>query len=737
MPEWSEEELREAIARCAEEPIHRPDAIQPFGLLVACRDDPSRTVLAVSANLAEAFDRALSEVLDQPLSALVGESGRAQVDELLAAATQPEVQCTASYRGAPLATGRASSLSAHRAGGLVLVEWEYLPDADPSPERVAFTVRDALADVRAAPDVSTVAGIAARAVRAVTGFGRVLVYEFAPDWHGHVIAEARDESMASFDGVWFPAEDIPPQARELYRRSLLRQIPDARFEPVELARSAALGGVVVDMSHARLRSVSPVHLQYLHNMQVQSSLSISVLVEGALWGLIACHHPRPLHVPPGARTAIETFVQGVALRLSTLQAQALHSYAQETLRFGLEIRAALAADSDLLRVIEQRAEALREVVGAAGLFVQIGGHEVREGVVPRQALAPILAWVRQMSDGAPVATNLLGAEIDPAPEGWEAAAGVLAHPLDEGGEDWIVWVRPERRQRRSEVEKARARRDTAGTLRLSPRASFALYETTVAGSSRPWEATELLTATQVAGTLTAALAFRRLRRSKEDLTAFVAAVSHDLRAPLRTVHSFASLLETGPDELGSGGRLYLDHILTASRSMDRVIDDLLRLARVEGETVRSCATDAGAALDDALAQLRGKISSLRAVIVRPSRMPRLAIGHGALVRLFQNVIDNALKYRRERRRPRIVVEVEEQQLHCRIAVRDNGRGFPAHKAPEIFQPFRRLHADPEGTGLGLALCQRLVERAGGSIEAESEPDVGTAIFVRLPLTLGS
>ena len=148
-------------------------------------------------------------------------------------------------------------------------------------------------------------------VHDVTGFDRVMVYRFAPDGSGAVIAEARGSAgINSFLGLNFPASDIPRQARLLYQANWIRNIPDARYAPaVIMPPLNPLTGQPLDLSHSILRSVSPVHRQYLANMGVVASVSLSLILRGQLWGLIACHHNAPRYLPHRLRDACELFAE--------------------------------------------------------------------------------------------------------------------------------------------------------------------------------------------------------------------------------------------------------------------------------------------------------------------------------------------------------------------------------------------------------------------------------------------
>jgi len=164
--------------------------------------------------------------------------------------------------------------------------------------------------VQAAADVQACCAAAAVALRTATGFDRAMVYRFLPDESGEVVAEDARAGLESFLGLHYPASDIPRQARELYRRNWLRTIPDIEYVPAPLQPPLnPRTGQTVDMSHCALRSVSPIHVEYLRNMGVCASMSASIVCQDKLWGMLVLHHYAPHHVSAELRVACETFAQ--------------------------------------------------------------------------------------------------------------------------------------------------------------------------------------------------------------------------------------------------------------------------------------------------------------------------------------------------------------------------------------------------------------------------------------------
>ena len=276
-----------AIDNCANEPIRSPGAIQPHGVLLALRE-PDLVVEMASANAAELFGH---EVLGADIDDLLGEVAAdwlRKVDHGLVSSPSLRVR----FRDGEI------DLIAHRAGALLITEWEPVAAGPQSDQAWHSRLPQVLQRLSTADTLADLVASLVTDVRALTAFDRVMIYRFDPQWNGEVIAEDRRDDLEPFLGLHYPAADIPAQARALYEHNWLRLIPDATYASVSLTPALnPSDGLPWDLSAAVLRSVSPVHLEYLANMGVKASMSVSLLDRGRLWGLIACHHYQGPHRP--------------------------------------------------------------------------------------------------------------------------------------------------------------------------------------------------------------------------------------------------------------------------------------------------------------------------------------------------------------------------------------------------------------------------------------------------------
>lgn len=280
------------LSNCDKEPIHIPGAIQPHGAMLVVDDD--LLITRVSANIEAFLGRSPTQLLGSSIS-----------DELLGDGVTSKLrQSLESHRvdllnPIPLRDHRFDCI-VHRSGPHIIFEIEPRPEGAVPESLFAVAAQTAMSNLLALGKLQDVLDRAVCEIRRLTGFDRVMAYRFAADFHGKVVAEDKRDDWESYLTLHYPASDIPAQARRLYALNPIRLIVDVDYKPVQLV--GGQGEPAIDMSHAALRSVSPIHCEYLANIGVHASMSISLMVEGKLWGLIACHHSEPLHLSFATRS---------------------------------------------------------------------------------------------------------------------------------------------------------------------------------------------------------------------------------------------------------------------------------------------------------------------------------------------------------------------------------------------------------------------------------------------------
>lgn len=490
--------VEKALEACAREPIHVPGSIQPHGSLLTC-SLPEWRIRHV-ANVEEILDTPLAQLLGTSLSDFV----EAGVLDALASAIrlaepgQPAQTVTRANLG-PM--GRSYQLTVHLADGLAHVELE--PSSLHEANNPTDLSQAMIAQLLPARDEEDFFQRVADQVRSLTGYDRVMVYRFLHDDSGEVVAESRAADIASYLGLRYPASDIPAQARALYLRNRVRVIPDAAYVPVPIVPGMQ-DGRPLDLSQHVLRSVSPIHLAYLANMGVAASMSISIVADGRLWGLIACHHRSPKLVPPHARAAADLFGLFVSMRVAArqLQRNATYEDAARDARDMLDLRLANARLPALALATELGLA--RRVLPCDGVALWAEGKWDSTGRIPSaEGLGAALAWAsaRGGLHHTERASDWVGANDD-------AIAGLLAFPLAGIRDAWLLFFRVE------EVEDVRwagrpedAFQVDASGQPVGPRRSFAVWRETRRGRSAPWSRTDLRLAERLRATLAARLQY--------------------------------------------------------------------------------------------------------------------------------------------------------------------------------------------------------------------------------------
>ena len=305
------------LSNCAAEPIHVPGSIQPHGAMLVCESDEA-TIAFASANAVALLDLGDTQLLGRSLANVLGPKGLHDLRNAIAKAGAPPAAGVLMNFQLPHGTARFDVV-AHQHAGRFIAEFERSDTTDAAGGGALGIVQALIRRIGLQADVDSIAALAARLVRATLDYDRVMVYRFLHDGAGRVIAEAKRADPHNSFAQHFPAADIPEQARRLHLRNWSSVVGDAHYAPVPLHAAPFAHSAPVDMSHAHLRSVSPIHCEYLRNLGVAASLSISIVIDGALWGLIACHHDAPKTIPFTLRAAAEIFGQYVSMQIAVAE----------------------------------------------------------------------------------------------------------------------------------------------------------------------------------------------------------------------------------------------------------------------------------------------------------------------------------------------------------------------------------------------------------------------------------
>jgi light-regulated signal transduction histidine kinase (bacteriophytochrome)/CheY-like chemotaxis protein len=485
------------LTNCDREPIHILGAIQPIGFLLALTAD--WLIARVSANVAQFIGKEPEALYGTPLADLFAAKAVHDLRNRVSMLRGPDA-VERLFDCELIKGGGRFDVAIHLSGASVVIEAE---PATGEHGDATGTVRSMIARLDQAPDFAAFYREGARQVRALIGFDRVMVYRFAPDDSGEVVAEACRSGIGRFLGLHYPASDIPVQARALYKRNMLRVITDVNATPVPILPARDETGQPLDLSLSVLRSVSPIHIEYLKNMGVGASLSISIIVEGRLWGLFACHHYSPICPTFEARSVAELFAQMFSMRLESRERKETVEYERRARDISDQLLGAVASDETLLKDPDWLGDILTNAIGADGVGVWIGGNHALSGFTP--SLPEFRRIVRALNGtaaGKVFATDHIGSILPGAESFADAAAGLLAIPISRSPRDYVVLFR------REMIHAVRWAGDPHKPVeygpngpRLTPRESFAEWKELVEGRSKSFTPSEQRVAETLRATL--------------------------------------------------------------------------------------------------------------------------------------------------------------------------------------------------------------------------------------------
>ncbi len=492
------------LSNCERELIHLAGSIQPHGALLVLRERDGLVVQA-SANCGDLLGLPADRLLMRPLSVLGGDLD-ARV-RLLSAA--PDLAEPRPLQAHTVVAGKAREwlLVLHRVPqqGVLALEFEAAGGSAPevlvaeTPSLMA-RLSEAVQRFGQAATIPALCDGITRCVRDLTGYDRVMVYKFDPDGHGKIIAEARHPRLETLLGHQYPSTDIPQRARALYLANRVRVLVDVHYQPVPLVPvqlpADPDGGrpqaEELDMSMCALRSMSPLHLQYLKNMGVTGTLVVSLVREGRLWGLIAAHHDTPRAISPALRAACDLLAEVAATRIAAIENYAHAQVAILVRRLEQRLVEATSTEGDWRLALFRNPRTLLQPLEATGAALFHDGEWLTTGEVPSTPeLRQLLLWVDERYAEAPFATASVGRDEPLLESLTPVASGVLAVKLSNQRPDYLLWFRKE--QLRTVTWAGDPAKPTVDDdpLTLSPRRSFAAWSEIVRGTALPWSAAEL------------------------------------------------------------------------------------------------------------------------------------------------------------------------------------------------------------------------------------------------------
>ncbi|MBB5695070.1 response regulator [Muricoccus pecuniae] len=747
---------------CAQEPIHIPGAIQPHGVLLVA--DPSRNLVirAASENaglLAEGLPS--NTLLGLPVADVLGEEFAKALGELAAAG---ELRGETPWETGLDLPGGPFEVTSHTQDGMVLIELEPVAPRDEEEALgAARALQRAIARLRAAGGrLEELARVTVEGIRHLTGYERVLIYRFDQDWHGQTLAEDKVADWEqSLDGLHFPASDIPAQARELYRRSLIRWVPSRDAAPVPLHKDPSwevpeMPERPIDLSFTRLRSLSPVHLQYHRNMGVDGSMSLSILHEGQLWGLMVCHHRRPHRPSPGQRAAATALTDAFALRVGGAEQHGVEEARRADMNRLAELTAHMAEADDVTSALTAGAVTIASFFGCRGAALLRGATVERLGEAPPAPdLLRLANWLRDRGGEDIFHSDRMSADFPDWAQHATLASGVLAVFLTVDRTDMILWFRPEEPYLVSWGGNPHKAMDPQGGSVL-PRQSFERWVEERHGHSRPWAGWEL----EIAATLRHAITEviirslgriaelnERLRQSQkmEAVGQLTGGIAHDFNNLLAGIVGSLEMMRNRVAQ-GRVGELdrYLGAAMTSANRAAALTHRLLAFSRRQ-------------TLDPKPTDVNRLVTSMEELIRRtvgPAIHVETVMSGGLWTTLCDaNQLENALLNLAINARDampdggRLTIEAVNARLddayarrhhevtagqYVAVSVTDTGTGMPPEVVARAFDPFFTTKPLGQGTGLGLSMVYGFAKQSNGYVRIYSEAGQGTTVRLYLP-----
>ncbi|MBW1653853.1 ATP-binding protein [Flavobacterium quisquiliarum] len=736
------------LTNCEHEPIHIPGQIQPHGFLIGVTLDWK--IDYCTENITVFLDITHHQVLGKDFASVFGAAVEKQILDYI---NEDKIQNVF-----PLQIelfGKLFQISIHKSFDI------YVLEAEPQ-----FSVKEKLADVYTqtiqfvtqmnnTKSLKDLCALVAEGTREITGYDRVMIYRFDEQYNGEVFAESCREDLEPFLGLHYPHTDIPAQARELYIRNQLRLIVDIGYKPVPIFTvDDDKENKNLDLSLSILRSTSPIHVEYLKNMGVGATLTISLIHHDRLWGLIACHHYSEKNISPEIRLAAKLQGQFITSQIDIRQSNDENISAQKT-NAALEQLTGLdlPISQDSLETIIATPQLL-EICNAAGVSIVSRGKIYKNGLAPcDEKIFKLIEEIYAKSENEIFTTHKI---CDEFPEIAQDSnfAGIIYHSLGNG--DHIIWFRPETVTEINwggDPEKSIIK-DSKG---LHPRNSFNIWKQIVKNRSSIWKQYEINAAVQYAHALHNQLILIMLSEEEEkyryqsevlketnsELENINWISTHDLQEPLRKIQLITSKMLSELDVISTDS--ISDSLQRVSKSAGRMrglLDDILKYTRIKNTRDALEQVDLNEILESTIKEMQETILDNEALIEYES-LPEVHAISFLMRQLFINIIQNSLKYASTERKPKITITASQEpvlihdlyKVYCHwVRFSDNGIGFEPQYAQSIFKVFTRLHTQEQytGSGIGLALCKKIMQAVGGDIRAEGKPNQGTDIIIYFP-----
>lgn len=726
------------LTNCDREPIHIPGKIQSHGFLIVINQDD--LIVYHSDNIADFIPDITPNLLGKYISTIEPIIGKNEPPNFIHQLTTFG-KTNGFDQTNPFNTdirGKAFHLIISATADFYLLEFEpaYSDSATDVQKMIGRSISEMLAD----KNLQNLLNNSAKQVKNVIGYDRVMIYRFAEDGHGEVIAEAKNADLPSWLGLHYPASDIPKQARELYKVNLTRLIANVHTTPAAIL-TVADNEVPLDMTSSHLRAVSPIHIQYLKNMGVESSFSISLIYKGELWGLIACHNYSPRFIDYRSRESAKLIGQILSSALEFRQDEE-NQLIQELFKSAVDqLSRLMLKDNNIDNALTAHNVTLLNAVDATGAALIFENNITKLGVTPTdQQITGLVNWLKTHITDNFYYTNQLPSEYSAAMLYRDIASGIMVTTLSREFGEYVIWFKPEQQATitwAGNPEKP-VEVNADGISHISPRHSFEAWSQTVSGTSKKWTNEEIKSVVRLRSEITYAInqkagAIRllneKLKQAYEELDTFSFTISHDLKNPISTIKSFSQILLRDKDMKPQSVKI-LERINKGADKMNNMINEVLDYSRIGRSELVLSDIDPAPMIHDIVRDLL-LIYDIDESCITIGPTPKIQGDAVMLSQVFSNIISNAVKYSMMADLQNVSIAGTEDDTEVIYTITDNGLGIDIKQLPRIFELFHRTDnvGDIEGSGVGLAIVKRIIEKHRGKIWVDSEPGKGSTFYI--------
>jgi len=728
---WSKIAYSEhGIDHCHDEAIHKIGAVQSYAMMVVVESNDA--ICAVSENFCEKVLLKPSDIIGKNLFDI----------SYLDTITKEDLKRADRGRFTKQLSDNRDFISIHKLGQFTFIEIE--PNQRQEGGVLSINVTEILNDIGTISDELELLRAATFSIKKISGYDRVLIYRFEPNGDGCVVTESKLDFLEPFLDLRYPASDIPSQARKLFLAGNSRTIQDVDSMPSPLYTRKGIAPGDLDLSKTYFRANSPFHTRYLQNMGVKATMSIPIKVDGALWGLIACHHySQPKCLSQENRMNCELIGSFLSSKVTSILQERKSVLKNNIFELAQDILDRITEGRDISQSFEKSSVKLLEAVNAQGFMMKMGKDSVSVGDVPNnEVLRNTLAKLRRTKEVNVWSTSKSSDHEIPYHKN---SVGILAVPLSLNFDDYLIWFRPAAEQT-IKWGGAPKTKVSEKADRLTPRGSFDLWKENITNMSLEWKPEQIDAGQFIlysfvrdifkkAGDLSKAnQKLIDISKSKDE---FIGMVSHELRTPLNVLVGWIKILKTTSlDEQG----IEAAEILERNTNIQiNLIDDLLDVSRIISGKMRmkfQKSIDVVKIIKEVITDTK-ETAKLRNISIEFNGLSEMYTSGdpSRIKQVIWNLVTNAIKY--NNKNGSVVIGLNKLASSVQITISDTGIGISKDKLETVFERFVQTNDDSKrssGLGLGLAIVKSLVELHGGFVSVTSSGEgMGSSFTVELPI----